>query len=802
MKSQYRVVVIGGGVVGASVLYHLAKAGWSDVAIVEREVLTAGSSWHAAGGFHALNADPNIAALQAYTIDLLADIEQESGQDVGLHMTGGISVASAPARWEWLQSTYRVFQTMGIEDVRLIGPDEIEERCPIISVAGVLGGLWADRHGYIDPSAVVHAYAKAARLRGAHVIEHNRVVELTPRSDGSWDVVTEQGTIVAEHVVNAAGLWAKQVGRMVGVELPVSPLEHHFLITESIPELEALDFEIPMIVDLEGFTYTRQELKGLLVGIYELDHKHWHMDGAPWDYGVELIPPDVDRISDELTFAMSRYPVLEEVGIKSWVNGAFTFSPDGNPLVGPVPGLRNYWSACAVMAGFLQGGGVGKALAEWIIDGEPQEDVYGMDVARFGPYAENREYIRQTTGQFYSRRFVMTYPNEQLWGGRPLRMAPAYDAMTAAGAHWGVSWGLEAPLYFAPDGFVEEPTLRRSNAFDIVGQECRRVRSGVGILDISSFSRYEITGPNAAAWLDRLIASRLPAPGRIRLAAMLGHDGRLKGDLTLLNWGDGTWWLMGSYYLRAWHMRWLNDHLSDGVMVRDISDGVVGFSLSGPNSSELLARVTADDVSALGFMSCAAIDVGLMRAKVGRISVTGELGYEINCTAAEHVALRTLLVEAGANLGAIEYGYKALVSLRLEKSYVIWSKEFKQEYTPAMTGMDRWIDWSKADFIGAEAARRERDSGGAKRRHVTLEVDAVDADASGYEPLWAEGRRVGYITSGDYGHTVGKSLAMALVDRDYSSEGAELTTHIVGVERPARVIAPSPYDPSGAVPRM
>jgi dimethylglycine dehydrogenase len=802
VKSQYRVVVIGGGVVGASVLYHLAKAGWSDAAIVERKVLTAGSSWHAAGGFHALNADPNIAALQAYTIDLLEDIEQESGQDVGLHMTGGISVASAPERWEWLQSTYRVFQTMGIDDVRLVEPDEIKERCPIISVEGVLGGLWADRHGYIDPSAVVHAYAKAARLRGADVIEHNRVMELNLRADGSWDVVTEQGTIIAEHVVNAAGLWAKQVGRMVGVELPVSPLEHHFLITESIPELEALDFEIPMIVDLEGFTYTRQELNALLVGIYELDHKHWHMDGAPWDYGVELIPPDVDRIADELTFATARYPILDEVGIKRWVNGAFTFSPDGNPLVGPVPGLRNYWSACAVMAGFLQGGGVGKALAEWIIEGEPQEDVFGMDVARFGPYAENREYIRETTGQFYSRRFVMTYPNEQLWGGRPLRMAPAYDAMTAAGAHWGVSWGLEAPLYFAPPGFEEAPTLRRSNAFDIVGEECRRVRSDVGILDISSFSRYEITGPNAAAWLDRLLSTTLPAPGRIKLAVMLGHDGRLKGDLTLLNWGDGTWWLMGSYYLRAWHMRWFNDHLTEGVTVRDISDSVVGFSLSGPKSRELLARVTTDDVSALDVMSCGEMDVGLIRAKVGRISVTGELGYEINCSAAEHVALRRLLVEAGADLGAIEYGYKALVSLRLEKSYGIWSREFKQEYTPGMTGMDRWIDWDKGDFIGSVAARRERDADSSPRKQVTLEVDATDADASGYEPVWVDGRRVGYITSGDYGHTVGMSLAMALVDRDCAAEGTRMTTHIVGVENGAQVIAPAPYDPNGAALRV
>jgi len=799
---EYRVVVIGGGVVGASVLYHLAKLGWSDIAILERSVLTAGSSWHAAGGVHALNADPNIAALQAYTIDLLSEIEQESGQNIGMHMTGGISVASAPERWEWLQATYRIYQTMGIEDVRLMEPAEIKEWCPIISLDGVLGGLWADREGYIDPSAVVHAYARAARGRGAEVIEHNRVLALNPRADGSWDVVTEQGTILAEHVVNAAGLWAKQVGRMAGIELPLSPLAHHYLITEQIPELAALDFEMPMMIDLEGFTYMRQELNGLLVGIYEVNHKHWNMDGAPWDYGLELIPPDVDRISDELAMAMSRYPVLERTGINRWVNGAFTFSPDGNPLVGPVPGLRNYWSACAVMAGFLQGGGVGKSLAEWMIHGEPEEDIFGMDVARFGSFAENREYIRQMTGQFYSRRFVMTYPNEQLWGGRPLRMAPAYDAMTDAGAHWGSSYALEVPIYFAPQDFSETPTLRRSNAFDIVGEECRQVRSGVGILDISGFSRYEVSGPSAERWLDHLLTSRLPAPGRIRLSPMLGHDGRLKGDLTLLNWGDGTWWIMGSYYLRAWHMRWFNQHLTEGVSVRDISDGAVGFSLSGPKSRELLQRVTDSDVSpaAMPFMSCRLLDVGLIRARVGRISVTGELGFEIHCSAAEHVALRRLLVEAGEEMGAIEYGYNALLSLRMEKSFGIWSAEYRQEYTPGMIGLDRWIDWSK-DFIGAEAAGKERETDSASRKLVTLEVDATDADGSGYEPVWKNGQRVGFITSGEYGHFLGKSLAMALVDREYAEPGTQLSAHLVGEERPARVIPPSPYDPAGTAMR-
>lgn len=804
MRSQYRVVVIGGGVVGASVLYHLTKLGWSDVAIVERDVLTAGSSWHAAGGFHALNADPNIAALQAYTIDLLSAVERETGVDIGMHMAGGITFASAPVRWEWLQATYRIYQTMGIEDVRLMEPAEIKERCPIINVEDVLGGLWADREGYIDPAAVVHAYAKGARNRGADVIEHNRVMDLKPRSEGGWDVITEHGTINADHVVNAAGLWAKHVGRMAGVELPVSPLAHHYLLTEQIPQLEALDFEMPMMIDLEGFTYMRQELNGLLVGIYEIDHKHWHIDGAPWEYnGFELIPPDVDRVSRELEFAMRRYPVLEETGITRWVNGAFTFSPDGNPLVGPVPGLRNYWSACAVMAGFLQGGGVGKSLAEWMIHGEPEEDIFGMDVARFGEYAENRQYIREMTGQFYSRRFVMTYPNEQLWAGRPLRMAPAYDAMTAAGAFWGCSYGLEIPIYFADPGFEEEWTLRRSNAFDIVGEECRRVRSGVGILDIAGYGRYEVTGPNAEAWLDRLVAGRLPGPGQIRLTPMLGHDGRLKGDLTLTNWGDGVWWIVGSYYLRAWHMRWFNDHLIDGVTVRDISDAVVGFAVTGPDSRALLQRLTEDDVSneALGFMRCRELDMGLIRARVGRISVTGELGYEINCSAAEHIALRRALLEAGAELDAIEYGYYAVLSLRMEKSFGIWSAEFRQEYTPGMTGMDRWIDWSKDDFIGAEAARKERDGDTAGRKLVTLEVDATNADASAYEPVWNDGTRIGYVTSGGYGHVVGKSLAVALLDRDYTAEGTELAAHVVGEERPVRVIAPSPYDPTGAAMR-
>ena len=802
MKSHYQAVVIGGGVVGTSVLYHLAKYGWKDVCLIERSVLTAGSSWHAAGGIHTLNADPNIAALQAYTIDLLSEIEKESGQSIGMHLTGGVTLAGTPDRWEWLQSAYRTFQSIGIDDVRLMTPEEAVEACPIMSPDGILGGMWADREGYIDTTGTVHAYAGAAKKNGASIIENNRVLELNQTASG-WEVVTEKGTIHTEHVVNAAGLWAKQVGRMAGIELPVSPLNHHYLISDSIPGVAELDKELPMVVDLEGFTYMRQDQNGILLGIYEVDHQHWMMDGAPWDYGFELQQEDIDRIEKELTLGFERYPDLQNVGVKTWVNGAFTFSPDGNPLVGPVRGKPGYWCACAVMAGFLQGGGVGKSLAEWMIHGEPEADVYGMDVARYGPYAENKQYIKETTGQFYTRRFVMTYPNEQLPAGRPAKMAPAYSDMSAAGCRWGVSWGLEVPLYFAADeNFTETPTLKRSNAFDIVAAECKSVRENVGLLDISGFSRFEVSGDGAEAWLDRLLSTTLPKPGRSKLAVMLSPAGKLKGDLTLFNWGDGTWWIMGSYYLREWHMRWFHDHMVDQVAVKDISDGMVGFALAGPNSLKVLEKVTDGPVADLSFMGCASFDVGMARTKIGRLSVTGELGYEIHCSSAEHIALRRALLDAGAEIGIKEVGFNALLSLRLEKSYGIWSAEFTQAYTAAQTGMDRWIDWEKGDFIGREAAMAERDGEDSKQVLVTLEVEADNADASGYEPIWKDGKLVGFVTSGGYGHTVSRSLAMAMLDREFAAEGTQLMVHIVGAERDAKVIAASPYDPNGQAMRV
>ena len=800
MKSHYRVVIIGGGVVGASVIYHLSKFGWKDICLLERSVLSAGSSWHAAGGIHALNADPNMSALQAYTIDLLPKVEKESGENIGLHMTGGLTMAGTPERWEWLQSAYRVYQSIGIEDCRLVTPQEASKLNPIMSTEGLLGGMWADREGYLDTTGTVKAYAAAARKQGAEYYENTKVESLSQTKEG-WQIITNKGVINCEHVVNAAGLWAKQVGRMAGIELPVSPLKHHYLISDSIPEIEKLDFEVPMTVDLEGFTYLRQDQKGVLLGIYEINHEHWAMDGAPWDYGMELFQEQTDRIENEITLGFQRYPCLQEVGVKTWVNGAFTFSPDGNPLMGPVPDKKGYWCACAVMAGFLQGGGVGKSLAEWMIYGEPEADVFGMDVARYGKYAENKQYIKETTGQFYSRRFVMTYPNEQLPAGRPLKMSPAHDAMTENGCQWGVSWDLEVPLYFAPKDFKETPSLKRSNAFEIVKNECLNVKNGVGLLDISGFSRFEVTGTNAEDWLDKVFACKLPKKGKASLAPMLSPSGKLKGDLTIFNWGDGSWWVMGSYYLRNWHMRWFSENLTPNVFIRDLGEDYCGFSISGPRSKELIRNLTDSEIGKLPFMGCRNYDIGLIQTKIGRLSVAGELGYEINCRMGDHIALRRLLLENGKQFGIHEYGFNALLSMRLEKSFGIWSAEYTQGYTPGMTGLDRWINWQKNDFIGKKASYLEKSGNGPNQKLVTLEVDSSDSDASGFEPIWKNGKRVGFITSGGYGHRVQKSLAMGLINTDLAESGQEIDVHIVGKEKKAKIIPVSPYDPKGELMR-
>jgi dimethylglycine dehydrogenase len=800
MKSHYRVVVIGGGIVGASVLYHLTRKGWSDVALIERAELTAGSTWHAAAGFHAINDDPHIAALQAYTIKLYQEIEAESGQHVGMHMPGGYSIASTPERWEWLQSEVAIYQTLGIE-ARLATPEEIVTECPIVDPRGLLGGLFDPHEGAVDPHGSTHAFAIAARKRGADVILRNRVTGLRPHSDG-WLVETEQGTVVAQHVVNAGGLWARRVGRMVGVDLPLTPMQHHYLITEDLPELLARPDEMPCVTDLEGFTYLQQERKGVILGVYERNPRHWQTEGAEWDYGMELLPEDIDRISPELLIGFSRFPTLQRAGIRKWVNGAFTFTPDGNPLVGPVPGLRNFWAACGCMGGFSQGGAIGKVLSEWMVEGDPGTDIFGMDVARYGKFAADDRYLRDTTAQFYARRFVIAYPNEELPAGRPLKTTPSYEAQKALGARFGVVWGMESPQYFATGelGFVEPPTLRRSAAGRFVAAEVAATRCAAGLLDTGVYARYEVRGPGAGQWLDYLVASRLPAVGRLRLAPMLNPAGRLMGDLTVTRLGDDRYWLVGSYYLQEWHLRWFRDHLpAAGVAIENLSESWLGFSLSGPRSREILASLTRSDVSDRGlpFMGCASIDVGPTTAVVARLSLTGELGYEINVQASQQQALWQALMAAGTPLGMRPIGMRAQDSLRLEKGYGVWSLEFSTTCTPAMAGLERFVAADKGDFIGRDAFLAARETG-PEMKLVLLQVKSPEADAAGYEPVHREGQRIGFVTSGAYGHHVRQSLALAYVDTAWCETSDPLSVTILGKPRTARILRAPPYDPTGS----
>lgn len=798
MKSHAQVVVIGGGVVGCSVLYHLTKFGCTDVVLLERKVLTAGSTWHAAAGFHSFNGDPNIARLQAYTISIYKEIQEAGEQNVGLHVPGGINMAATPERWEFLRTEWSRHRFMGL-DTHLIGPDEIRKMCPIVDVTDVLGGLFDPNDGHLDPYGCTHAYARAARKNGAQVYQQTKVEELVQRPDGTWDVVTDQGTIHAEHVVNAAGLWAREVGAMAGVRLPLVPMEHHYLITETIPELAAFDREIPVMVDLDGEIYMRQEHQGVLLGVYEKNSTPWAVGGTPWTYGeTDLLPPRLDFLEDALAQGFKRFPSVGAAGIKRIVNGPFTFTPDGNPLVGPVRGLRNYWVACGCMAGFSQGGGVGLALSQWIIEGEPQDNVYAMDVARFGEFA-TAEYTVAKAREFYEHRFYLARPNEQWPAGRPAKTTPLYDLQQAAGAVFGVSYGQETPLWFAPAGIsaVETPTFRRSNAFGPTGEECRAVRERAGVFETSGYAKYDVAGPGAADWLNHLLACRLPKVGRAGLAPMLAPSGKLMGDLVVMRLAEDRFMITGSGYLQEWHMRWFEQHLPpQGVWVTNVTDSLLGLAIAGPNARAVVRRVLGHDL-AMPLLSVRETEVGFAPARIARISLTGEEGYEIYVPGQYLRGLYLRVLEAGADLGLRPYGVWALLSLRLEKSYGIWSREFAAEYTPRMCGLDRYVDYNKADFIGRDAALRDRD-GPLARQLVSFIVDVDDADASGFEPIWIGDKVVGYTTSGGYGHTTGHSLAMGYVDSDSLDTGAPYEIHILGVRRKAQLITAPVYDPAGA----
>jgi dimethylglycine dehydrogenase len=806
LPSHAKVVVIGGGVVGCSILFHLAKFGWKDVVLLERDELTSGSSWHAAGQIHTISSDPNISRLQSYTIDLYKEIEETSGHSVGLHITGGFYAASTKEWYDYLKRERSKARYMGLNQ-EFISPKELAERHPLIDPKHYYAALWDDQDGDLDPSGATYAFAKSARVHGAKYFTHTPAVSVTQRADNSWDVQTPKGSINAEYIVNCGGLWGREVGHMVGNQLPIQPMEHHYLITESIPHIvermkQGEQGRLPAGIDYEANIYFRQERHGMLLGTYEPSATAWKVDGTPMDFGHELLAPDIDRIAERLEMSFERIPAIGEAGIKDIINGPFTFGPDGNPLIGPVPGMKNYWVAVGVMAGFCQGGGVGLTMAEWMIDGEPSIDVWAMDVARFGDFA-TAEWGTIKSTENYERRFVMTFPNETLPKGRKQKTTALYDRLLSKGAVMDQAFGLEHALWFAdgPDDAFEEPTFERNRSHDYVAREVMAVKTAVAGIEIANFAKHEFKGKGARAYLNNLLAGFIPQPGRLTLSPMLTPKGKLYGDLTVACLAEEHFMLFGSGAMQEAHRRWFEQNLPDDVHYANVSDHWHGLALSGPKSRELLAQLTRDDVSgdALKFRDVRQTVVAGIPVILNRISFSGELGYELYCRPEYLLRLSEEIESAGKDLGFRWYGARALLSMRLEKAWGVWTLEYRPDFNAIESGMDTFINWDK-DFVGKEASLIHKQSEPTQKL-VTMVIDVQGIDVSNDEAILKDGQAIGYVSSGGYGHRVGKSFAMGYVAAEHAHDGAIVQVEILGEVYDATISNTPAYDPEGALMR-
>ena len=812
MKSSAQVVVIGGGVVGASVLYHLTKAGWTDVVLLERKQLTAGSTWHAAGGMHTLNGDPNVARLQQYTVNLYREIEAESGQHCSIHLPGGLQLADTPERLDWLRMAQARGRYLGM-NMEIISMREAKELNPLLEEKYFVGALYDEDEGSVDPYGVTHAYAICARQRGAEVYTETWVTDLAQRPDGTWNVITDRDHVIhTEHVVNAGGLWAREVGRMAGLELPVLAMEHHYLMTEPMPEVieyrRATGRELPHMIDFAGEIYARQEGDGILLGTYEQAGVPWAPQHTPWDFVFQLLPNDLDRIAPELERGFDHFPAVGRAGIKKIINGPFTFSPDGNPLVGPIKGLRGYWTACAVMAGLSQGGGVGLSLANWMVHGDPDGDIWGMDVARYGDFA-TLAYTNAKVRENYSRRFRITFPNEELRAARPLHTTPIYDRLSDHNAVWGAGFGLEHPLWFQAAGEepVEDVTFYRSNAFAVVAEESRAVRERVGLSEASNFAKYRVTGEGAAEWLQGLFTNTLPRIGRTNLTAMLNPRGRIEGEFSVSRVGDDDFFLFGSQAAEVHHPRWFLAHLPSGSPIRFdvLALSMVGLTVAGPRARDVVQKLTTTSLATADFpfMAFRQIDLGMAPVWLSRMTYSGDLGYEIWMRPEHQRALFDRLWEAGREFDMALFGFRALITMRLEKNFGTWFREYRPIYTPLEAGMDRVLKFDH-EFIGREAVEAEIANGGPQRKLVMFRVEVdpdAPADVIGDEPVWHRGpdgdRVVGWITSGGYAHYSGVSLALGYIPSELATATEGFEIEIIGSRRPATLQHEPVLDPQG-----
>ncbi|MCB1385866.1 MAG: FAD-dependent oxidoreductase [Nitratireductor sp.] len=804
MPSHVRALVIGGGLVGCSILYHLCKLGWTDAILLERDELTSGSTWHAAANLHGLHDNNNISKLQYYTMRLYKELEAETGQSCGVFQPGSLYLAQTRDREHQLRIQAAKARQFGV-DFHELSRAEAEEKNPLVDFDGVRCIMYEADGGNVDPSGVTMAYAQGARRMGARIERFCAATATTQQPDGSWIVKTPRGTIHTQVLINAAGLWAREVGRLAGIDLPLQPTEHQYLVTETIPEIAAIGRRLPSVADRDGEYYMRQEGLGLLVGAYEKDVRLWSRDATPLDFGHELFPDDLDRISENYLRACTRVPALENAGVKRVINGPMIWSPDAAALYGPVPELRNYWCCNGIIPGFSQSGGLGSMLAQWIVEGEPIYDMFPWDLARYGLEWTPKSFVEARVVDSYSHRFKIHFPYEERDAGRPVRTRPAFERQKELGAVFGLNYGWEHPLWFAGKGRTGSETygFERQAWFEEVGRECAALRENAGIIDVSNFGKYEIAGKGARQWLDRVVANRVPAePGRSCLTPLLGVRGGIAGDFTITMLGEDHYYMVGSGMAERYHQRFFNAvERPETVSFRSLTADRAGFNVAGPKARELLQRLTNEDLSnhAWQFMRSRRLRVAGVEAIGLRVSFTGDLGWELYCAEADQLALYDALLQAGGDLGAIPVGSRSLLSLRVEKGYGSWGREYSPEYWPQEVGLDRLIKDDKPDFLGRDAWLRLKEKA-PREKLVVFEVETPhNADAAGGEPVFdLAGKPVGRVSSGAYGHSVGKSLALGFVRADLAEAGAEFDIAILGLPHRAKLLAEPPFDPQGA----
>ena len=798
------MVVIGGGAVGVSTLYHLTAKGWSDVVLVERKDLTSGSTWHAAGLLPLFNMSYSVGQLHKYAVRLYPKLEAETGQDVGFRRVGNIRLAMNRERMDEYYQYAGVAATIGVR-VDFLTPEQVKEIWPLCNIDGLVGALVHPDDGYIQPADVTQAMARGARNGGAEIYRQTTVVGIERTPGDEWLVKTDKGDITCEHVVSATGNFARQTGAMVGLDIPTIPVEHQFIVTEPHPEIvkrheDGLP-EMGVLRESDGSWYMREEAGGLLLGPYEKGAPCCYVDGPSDDAEFELFPEDLERLEPHIEAAINRVPAFGEAGVKEIFNGAIPYTPDGNPLVGPAWDVPNFWINEGHSFGITAAGGAGWQLAEWIVEGEPTIDMLGVDPRRFGDYA-TKGYLLKKNEEAYENVFVIHYPDEERPAGRPLRTPPCYERLKDLGAVFGQKFGWERANWFAPEGVDREDhwSFRRSRWFEHSVNEARNVAENVGLLDMTAFAKCRISGPGAEAFLDRLLANRLPRRiGRVNLCHALNTRGGVHSEFTVVREAEDSYYLVSAGAYQRLDHDWIRKHMPDdgSVHFENVTDAIGVLVVSGPRARELLGRVTPADLSneAFPWLSSREIVVGMAPARAARVNFVGELGWELHHPIEYQNHIFDALIEAGGDLGLKPFGIRAMDMLRIEKSYRMVGTELSIEYAALESGLERFVHLNKGDFIGRDALVAWQQRGFANRL-VTLEIhDVTDADPLGNNPVFRDGKMVGRATSGNYGPRLDKSFALAMVPPDLADEGSAFEMDVLGTRHRVTVVPESPYDP-------